>query len=173
MDGEDEMPFMIGDKVVYPSQGPCVIEALVEKIIGGEPASFYRLSLLDQHCGAVLVPMEKLSALRVRHLLDKSEISRVLDRLEHTSPVSKNWKQRATDNAKLLASGSAFDLAEIVESLTQLSDAHALLPRDRQTLNKARQFLICEVSQVLEESRDVAEKQIDRALAGKKGLSEK
>ena len=164
------MPFRIGDKVVYPSQGPCVIEAVVEKIIAGAPASFYRLSSLEQNCGAVLVPMEKLSALRVRHLLAKSEIPKVLGRLENTSPVSKNWKQRAIDSAKILASGSAFDLAEVVESLTELSEAKALLPRDRQTLDKARKFLICEISEVMKESRDTAKGQIDRALESKRTL---
>jgi CarD family transcriptional regulator len=164
------MTFMIGDKVVYPSQGPCLIDAVVEKTIAGQPAMFYRLSLLDHTRDAILVPIEKLDALHVRRLLGKSEIPKVLGRLEHEPLVAKNWKQRAIDNAKLLASGSACDLAEVVDSLTQLSDANALLPRERQTLDKARQFLICEISEVLEESRDAAQGQIDRALASKRNL---
>ena len=164
------MPFRIGDKVVYPSQGPCLIDAVVEKTIAGQAASFYKLSLLDHNCDAVLVPIDKLDALHVRYLLARSEIPKLLDRLEHAPLVTKNWKQRAIDNAKLLASGSACDLAEVVDSLGQLSDVNALLPRERQTLDKARQFLICEISEVLEESRDAAQGQIDRALASKRKL---
>ena len=53
------MTFRIGDKVVYPSQGPCLIDAVVKKAIGGEATSFYRLSLLDDTSDAVLVPVEK------------------------------------------------------------------------------------------------------------------
>jgi hypothetical protein len=87
--------------------------------------------------------------------------------LEHAPLVAKNWKQRAIDNARLLASGSPFDLADVVKSLTQLSDANALLPRDRQALDKARQFLICEISEVLEQSRDAAKDQTEKALDGK------
>jgi RNA polymerase-interacting CarD/CdnL/TRCF family regulator len=72
------------------------------------------------------------------------------------------------DNARLLASGSAFDLAEIVESLTELREAKMLLPRDQQALEKAKKLLICEVSEVMGESRDAAEQEIDRALQSKR-----
>jgi CarD family transcriptional regulator, regulator of rRNA transcription len=167
---ENEMTFRIGDKVVYPSQGPCLIEAVVKKTIAGEPTSFYRLSLLDDSCDAVLVPIEKLRALHIRHLLAKSEIPKLLGHLENSPTTSKNWKQRAIDNAKLLASGSAFDLAEVVDTLTELNEAKALLPRDRQTLEKARKFLICEISEVMGESRNAAEGEIDRALNNKRTL---
>ena len=161
------MTFKIGDKVVYPSQGPCRIDAVVENAIAGAPASCYRLSLLDDSRDAVLVPIEKIKALSIRYLLAKSEIPKLLGHFKNSPATSKNWKQRAIDNAKLLASGSAFDLAEVVESLTELSESKALLPRDRQTLNKARKFLICEISQVMGESRDAAEGEIDNALKGK------
>jgi len=51
-----------------------------------------------------------------------------------------------------------------------LREAKALLPRDRQTLDKARKFLICEISEVMEESRDTAEGKIDKALESKRTL---
>ena len=161
---------MIGDKVVYPSQGPCLIDAVITKTIAGDPSSFYRLSLLDDSQNSILVPVEKIRTLHVRYLLAKSEIPKLLGHLENSPLAAKNWKQRGIDNARLLASGSAFDLAEIVESLTELREAKALLPRDRQTLDKARKFLICEISEVMEESRDTAEGQIDKALESKRTL---
>ncbi len=164
------MTFMIGDKVVYPSQGPCLIDAVITKTIAGDPSSFYRLSLLDDSQNSVLIPVEKIRTLHVRYLLAKSEIPKLLGHLENSPLAAKNWKQRGIDNARLLASGSAFDLAEIVESLTELREAKALLPRDRQTLDKARKFLICEISEVMEESRDTAEGQIDKALESKRTL---
>jgi CarD family transcriptional regulator, regulator of rRNA transcription len=162
------MTFKIGDKVVYPSQGPCRIDAVVEKEIAGAPATCYRLTLLDDSHDAVLVPVEKILALSIRHLLAKSEIPKLLGHFKKSPAASKNWKQRAIDNTKLLASGSAFDLVEVVESLTQLSQSKALLPRDRQTLNKARNFLICEIAEVMGESWDAAEEELDRALEGTK-----
>jgi CarD family transcriptional regulator len=162
------MTFIIGDKVVYPTKGPCLIGAVINKTIAGKQTRFYPLSFLDNSGDAVLIPTDKLRALPIRHLLAKAEIPKLLAHLENSSAASENWKQRGMDNAKLLASGSAFDLAEIVESLTELSGAKVLLPRDRQTLEKAKKFLICEISEVLEESRDAAKGQIDKALESKR-----
>jgi RNA polymerase-interacting CarD/CdnL/TRCF family regulator len=68
------------------------------------------------------------------------------------------------DNIKLLASGSAFDLAKVVESLTALNATKALSPRDRQTLDRARRILICEISEVMGETKSAAEEQVDKAL---------
>jgi len=158
------MTFSIGNKVVYPSQGPCLIGALVKKVVAGRPTSFYRLALLDNSGDAVFVPIDKLSALRIRQLMGKSEIPKLLGHLENSVAASKNWKQREIDNVKLLSSGSAFDLAQIIESLTELNETKVLSPRDRQKLDKARKFLICEISEVMGESKGVAEEQVDNAL---------
>ena len=158
------MTFSIGNKVVYPSQGPCLIGALVKKVVAGRPTSFYRLALLDNSGDAVFVPIDKLSALRIRQLMGKSEIPKLLGHLENSVAASKNWKQREIDNVKLLSSGSAFDLAQIIESLTELNETKVLSPRDRQKLDKARKFLICEISEVMGESKGVAEEQLDNAL---------
>jgi RNA polymerase-interacting CarD/CdnL/TRCF family regulator len=163
------MTFSIGNKVVYPSQGPCLIGAVESKVVAGRPTSFYRLTLLDDSGDAVFVPVDKVGALRIRQLMGRSEIPKLLSHLENGITTPKNWKQRAIDNVKLLNSGSAFDLAELVESLTELNETRALSPRDRQTLDKARKFLICEISEVLGETRFATEEQVDKALGLQKG----
>ena len=154
----------IGNRVVYPSQGPCRIGAVVRKIVGGTPMRFYQLAVLDERGGELFVPVDKVSALGIRQLVEKSEIPKLLRQLQKAAAATTNWKQRAMDNAKLLTSGSAFDLATIVESLTALNATKALSPRDRQTLDRARKLLICEISEVTGETKSVAEKQVDQAL---------
>ena len=52
---EIQTTFMIGDKVVYPPQGPCRVGAIVKRTIAGEHARFYSLSLLDNSGDAVLM----------------------------------------------------------------------------------------------------------------------
>lgn len=168
MEKEPETTFRVGQKVFYPSRGPCVIGALVKKTVAGEAIRFYPISSLDDAASAILIPFDKLAGLAMRQLLRRSEIPTLLGRLNHSLPASKNWKQRVIDNAKLFASGSPFDLARIVQSLTELNENKELSLRDRQTLEKARGFLICEISEVLEESRDTATRQVDPALARKK-----
>ena len=153
-----------GNKVVYPYRGPCLIGAVVEKVIGGKPTSFYHLALLDGSGGELFIPVDKISGLGIRQLMTRSEIPKLLGLLRKPAAAPTNWKQRAIDNFKLLTSGSAFDLAEVVESLTELNEARALSPRDRETLDRARRVLICEISEVTGETKSAAEERVDQAL---------
>ncbi|MGE5218014.1 MAG: CarD family transcriptional regulator [Chloroflexota bacterium] len=164
------MKFTVGNKVVYPSQGPCRIGAVVKKVVAGRPINFYCLTRLDDNADAVFVPVDKVGALRMRQLMGRSEIPKLLRHLANSVTAPPNWKQREINNVKLLSSGSAFDLAEIVESLTELNEVKALSPRDRQTLDKAKRFLICEISEVMGETRNAAEIHVDKALKCKKKL---
>jgi CarD family transcriptional regulator len=158
----------LGNKVVYPYQGPCVIGPLVKKVISGRLTSFYHLALLDGSGGELFIPKEKINTLGIRQLMARSEIPKLLGLLRKPAAAPTNWKQRAIDNFKLLNSGSAFDVAEVVESLTELNEARVLSPRDRQTLDRARRILICEISEVTGATKGAAEEQVDHALGVRK-----
>lgn len=159
----------VGSKVVYPHQGPCLIGAVVNKVIGGTATSFYRLALLDNSGDELFVPVDKVRTLGMRQLIAKSDIPKLFGCLKTPVAPSLNWKQRIIDNSKLLASGSASDLALIIGSLTELNETKALSPRDRQVLDKARKNLICEISEVIGESKHAVEEQLDNALNITKG----
>lgn len=164
------MTLTVGEKVFYPGRGPCLIGAIVHKVVCGTSTRFYRLALLDDSKAEVFVPVEGLRDLGMRALLDRSEIPKLLSRLKRRPGAvrdpgtAKNWRQRELDNAKLFSSGSVFDLADVVESLTQLSATKTLAPHDRDTLYRAKRLLICEISEVMEESKIAAEARIDSIL---------
>jgi CarD family transcriptional regulator, regulator of rRNA transcription len=163
---EDRVILTSGNKVIYPSQGPCLIGPVIKKVIDGRPVSFYQLALLDDSGGELFVPVDKVQNIGIRPMLNMSDIPKVLGQLKGPSGADKGWKQRADDNLKLLTSGSAFDLAEIVKSLTQLSEKRMLSFRESQTLEKARKLLIGEISEVMGETKSAAEEQINNALKG-------
>jgi CarD family transcriptional regulator, regulator of rRNA transcription len=160
-----------GNKVIYPSQGPCLIGPVIKKVIDGRPISFYQLALLDDSGGELFVPVDKVQTIGIRPLLNRSDIPKVLDVLKEPSGADKDWRQRADDNFKLLASGSAFDLAVIVKSLTKLGEKRELSFRESQTLEKARKLLIGEISEVMGETKSAAEEQIYEALKARKNES--
>ncbi|MEN3332856.1 MAG: hypothetical protein V7641_2221 [Blastocatellia bacterium] len=91
---------------------------MVQRIIDGKPLMFYQLIVLNEGGGDLFVPVDKVAAVGIRLLLEKSEIPRLLDHLMQPAKPADGWKQRTLNNLKLFASGSAFDLAEIVESQT-------------------------------------------------------
>jgi CarD family transcriptional regulator len=172
MSGEENRVILTsGNKVVYPSQGPCLIGQVVKKVIDGKQISFYQLALLDDSGGELLVPVDKAQTIGIRPLLNRSDIPKVLGLLKEPPGADKDWQQRANDNFKLLSSGSAFDLAEVVKSLTRLSEKKTLSFRESRTLEKARKLLIGEISEVLGETRSAAEKHVDEALKARKSGS--
>ena len=162
------MNLTVGNKVNYPHQGPCLIDEVVDKVVNGRPMSFYHLAILDDSGGRLLVPTDKIGALGIRRLVERSEIPKLLGHLKKAGAPVTNWKQRAIENSKLLNSGSAFDLAEVVDSLTELNDIKALSPRERQTLDRARKLLICEISEVTGETKNAAEEKLDKALQARR-----
>jgi RNA polymerase-interacting CarD/CdnL/TRCF family regulator len=158
----------VGSTVVYPCQGPCLVGAVVERSVAGEPRSFYHLIVLDDSGGELFVPVDKVQTIGIRPLVKRSDVPKLLGQLMKTSELARDWKQRANDILRLFTSGSAFDLAEIVGSLTELSKTKALSPRESWTLVRARKFLVCEISEVMGETKSAAEEQVDQALRARK-----
>jgi len=62
-------------------------------------------------------------------------------------------------------------LAQVIESLTELNERRLLATRERPTLEKARRFLICEISKVTGEPKNITEECLDNALNVHKGRS--
>jgi RNA polymerase-interacting CarD/CdnL/TRCF family regulator len=167
---EIRMTLTVGDKVFFPGRGPCLIGGVVKKVVCGTSSRFYRLALLDDSGAEMFVPVAKSGDLHMRSLLARSEIPKLLAHLKTRAVVTKdpatgkNWRQRGLDNLKLFSSGSIFELAQMVESLTQLSATKSLAADERESLYRARKLLICEISEVLDESKTDAEARIDSAL---------
>ena len=153
-----------GNKAIYPGQGPCRIGPVVKRVVGSNVAMFYHLTVLDDSRGDLFVPVEKARAIGVRLLMKKSEIPKLLAHLKKSTAAADSWKQRAADNLKLFTTGSAFDLAEIIASLTGLIDTRPLTLGESGTLHKARKLLIREISEVTGETKMVTEEHLDQAL---------
>ena len=161
------MRLTAGDKIVYPSQGPCIIGSIVERIIDDKPLMFYQLVVLSEG-GDLFIPIDKVKTIGIRLLLEESEIPKLLDQLKKPAKAMDGWKQRNLENLRLFASGSAFDLAEIVETLTELSETKSLSFGEFNKLQRAKRLLICEISEVTGETRESVEQQVDDALKARK-----
>ncbi len=158
------MILTVGSKVVYPCQGPCLVSASVKRVVAGEPRSFYHLIVLNDSGGELFVPVDKAQTNGIRPLALNSDVPMLLGQLINTAELTMEWKQRASDIQRLFTSGSAIDLAKIVGALTESSKTKALSPRENWTLVRARKLLVCEISEVMGETRNTAEEQVDQAL---------
>lgn len=158
------LTLVAGDRAIYPGVGPCRIGRVEKRMVDARPVMFYHLIALDGSRGELFIPVDKAVPIGVRLMINEFEITKVLAHLREKAATADNWRQRASDNSKLLTSGSPFDLAEIIASLTELSDTRSLTVSDSRTLERARRLLICEISEVMGESRSAIEEQVDHAL---------
>jgi len=90
----------VGSTVVYPCQGPGLVGAAVERLVAGEPRSFYHMVVLYDSGGELFVPVDKVRAIGTRLLAQRSDIPKLLGHLMETTKVAKDWKQRANDILK-------------------------------------------------------------------------
>ena len=158
------MTLTVGNKVIYPSHGPCLISSIVKKVVNEKTMTFYQLLVLNDGHGTLLVPVDKIMSIGIRPLMNQPEIKRLLAQLKRPSTASADRRQRGRDNLLLLKSGSAFDLAEIVESLSELVETKPLSFGERGTLERAKRLLVYEISEVTGETKQEVEDQMDRAL---------
>ena len=99
----------VGKKVVYPNQGPCRVGPVVKKDFGGRPIDFYPLAVMDDSGNMLFVPVDKIKALGIRQLMEKSEIPRLLRRLSRgVEPIiepTTGHEMEATRHGQLEAVG--------------------------------------------------------------------
>ena len=158
------MNLHVGQKVYYMGRGPCSVDGLIRKSVCGASAMFYSLTLLDDGGTEFLVPVGNSSDLPLRPLLAREEVPRLLSRLQarvETPQGLAPWNQRQSVRSKLFSSGSAFDLADVIESLTRSSGIRKLAMDERETLQRARNLLICEIAEIMNETKDAAEARLD------------
>jgi RNA polymerase-interacting CarD/CdnL/TRCF family regulator len=146
-----------------------LVGPVVKRVIDGEPAEFYHLTLLQHGGGELFIPLDKADLRGIRKLLDRSEIPAVLDRLGRASASAENWNARTRKNLILFASGSALDLADIIGSMYELGANRKLQPSDRKTLEKAKRLLVCEISEVTRETRSAVTETIDKVIERRSG----
>ena len=160
------MAFQIGDKVVYPNHGIGV----VEDILGtSEPtvvaSQFYKLRILS-NATKVMVPIANVDGVGLRRVITNRDVDRIFYLLENKKVEQHaNWKGRYKDNSDKMRTGSIYDVAGVLKSLSYLSKRKSLSFREKRMLDRARFLIVSEVAEVAGESQDLVEQKIDLALS--------
>jgi CarD family transcriptional regulator len=156
--------FQIGDKVIYPNHGLGIIECIEEKTILGTTCGFYSLRIASNET-MVLVPVGNADSVGLRRAIGDTEVDRLFRILgDGKIDSQQNWKGRFKDNSEKMRSGSIYDVADVLKSLTLLSKSKNLSFREKRMLDRARFLVVSEISEVLQEGQPVIETRVDRAL---------
>lgn len=158
------MQLLIGQKVVYPNQGVCLVEEFKQHNIGSLNISGYTLRVLHDH-STIFVPEQNADNVGLRPLISAAQCKRLMGMLsEEFEPYAGDWKARSKDFSEKLRSGDIFKTAEVLKMLTFLSHEKKLSFREQTLLEKSRFLIVSELSNVDIRRRAPAESEIVRLV---------
>lgn len=158
--------FNVGDQIVYPMHGAGTIYAIEKKNILNEEQDYYIISMPGEV--KVMVPTQKAEEIGVRNIIDKNDVSKVLNVLEEDeTEMSDNWNKRYRDNMDKMKSGDIYEVADVVRNLSFKQKEKGLSTGEKKMLNNAKQILISEL--VLAE--DVSQPEIEKIVENKINMS--
>jgi CarD family transcriptional regulator len=156
--------FQVGDKVIYPNHGLGIVERIEEKTILGTTCGFYHLRIVANET-TVLVPLTNVDGVGLRRAINDDEVERLFGLLgDGKIDNHQNWKGRFKDNSDKMRSGSIYEVADVLKSLTFLSKSKSLSFREKRMLDRAKFLVISEVSEVMREPAASIEGRVERAL---------
>ena len=140
--------FKIGDRIIYPNQGLAVIEDIQQENLYGENFRVYHVRILANNT-LVLVPCSNTDEIGIRKPLSEDSVEEIFKFLKKRRvDVTTDWKGRYKEHVNLMRSGAIFDMASVLKSLYYLSLTKALSFREKKMLEKAKELLVAEISEV-------------------------
>ncbi|MGD1008678.1 MAG: hypothetical protein ABR951_00845 [Candidatus Aminicenantales bacterium] len=151
----------IGDKVIYPNQGLSVIEA-IGKESSGEGSNIIHLRIIANNT-LVQISSSMATEIGVRRPVSEGSIKKIFMFMRNGAvDVTMDWKGRYKEHVNLMKSGTLFDVATVMKSLYYLSLIKPLSFREKKMMEKAKELLVCEIS----EAADVPSSKIEHKLLG-------
>jgi CarD family transcriptional regulator len=156
--------FQVGDKVIYPNHGLGVVEKIEEKTILGTTCGFFHLRIIANDT-TVLVPVANVDNVGLRRAITDEEVERLFNLLgDGKIDNHANWKGRFKDNSDKMRTGSIYDMADVLKSLTFLAKSKSLSFREKRMLDRAKALIISEVSEVMRVKVEEIESRVEQAL---------
>ena len=158
------MSFQIGDKVIYPNHGLGVVEKVEEKTILGTTTGFFHLRIISNET-TVLVPVANVDNVGLRRAITDEEVERLFSLLgDGNIDNHQNWKGRFKDNSDKMRTGSIYDMADVLKSLTFLAKSKSLSFREKRMLDRAKSLIVSEISEVMRRTAASIEDRVNEAL---------
>jgi CarD family transcriptional regulator len=160
----EELPFDVGDKVVYPHHGAAVVERREMKEVFGESKEYLVLRLAYGDL-TLMVPADNTDEVGLREVINDEEVEEVFAVLRKKDVrMPTNWSRRYKNHVEKLKSGDIYQVAEVVRNLSNRDKDKGLSAGEKRMLNRARQILVSELTFAIGVSEEDAEKKLDDAL---------
>ncbi len=137
--------FCVGDKVVYPTHGAGVIEAIEEKRILGKKKLYYIMRTMTGNM-TLMIPTDNGEQTGIRSLISRDEAKKVLEYFKN-SPIEPDhsWNQRQRENMSKIKSGDIYQVLDVLKELMYRDRTKGLSTSERKLLNSASQIALSEL----------------------------
>jgi len=155
----------IGDKIIYPNQGLGVIEAIRRESCKGEFSEIIHLRIIANN---TLVQISKSTAteIGIRRPISEGSIKKIFDYMRNGAvDVSMDWKGRYKEHVNRMKSGTLSEVATVLKSLYYLSLIKPLSFREKKMMEKAKELIVCEISEAADVPCPKVEKKLLDTLA--------
>ena len=140
------------------------MEKVEEKTILGTTCGFFHLRILSNET-TVLVPVANVDNVGLRRAITDEEVERLFQLLgDGKIDNHQNWKGRFKDNSDKMRTGSIYDMADVLKSLTFLAKSKSLSFREKRMLDRAKALIISEISEVVRTTAADIEDKVNKAL---------
>lgn len=159
-----DIPFSVGDKVVYPHHGAATIIKKQKLDVGGEKQDYFILEIATDQL-TVSVPAARAVELGVRPVISKNKARQVFTTLRsEPQEAGSNWSRWYKVLTEKINSGDIFQVAEVIRDLDYAQKVKGISPALKRMLAKARLIIISELQFSLEIDEEEAIKRLERAL---------
>ena len=156
--------FRIGTKVVYPTHGVGLVEAIEKKEVSGGRQSFYILRIIGSGM-TIMVPTKNAMRVGLRGLIEPSEIPKVMAILKQNDvAISPNWNRRFKDNLERIKTGSLYEVALVLRKLVLLQKERDLSFGEKKMFENVRGLVVSEISHAYGIDDQAARALVDKAV---------
>jgi CarD family transcriptional regulator len=140
--------FDIGDKVVHPAHGAGLVKGIKEQDLLEQYHRYYVIDLaVDDR--TLMIPVSNAEEIGLRSISQEAALSRVWRTLSGAGKaLSDDYKKRQKRVQEKLKTGNVIKVAEVIRDLSFLKREDHLTSFDTKLLDRAQQFLACEVALV-------------------------
>ena len=157
--------FKIGDRVIYPNQGLGVVEDIQNEIYYGENFKIYHVRILTNNT-LVLVPSSTALEIGIRKPISENDVEDIFQFMKNGRvDVTMNWKGRYKEHLDLMKTGMILDMALVLKSLYYLNLIKPLSFREKKMMEKAKDLIVTEISEVASLSSSKIEKKLFQTLS--------
>ena len=152
--------YNIGDRIVYPTHGAGIIEAIEEREVLDEVNKYYILRMPYDDM-TVMLPIAGIAADSIRDVISPDEADKVISHFDDFyEEVNSNWNKRYRENIAKIKSGNIYEVAGVVKMLLFRDKTRGLSSGERKMLTNAKQILVSELVIAKNTSQEKIEKML-------------